>query len=195
MESKQSEYSAGRRNPRIGQIYRQRLRTIDALVNSGASALQLAIELGGNTYGVQSATDWSSFVALYSEFRIRSVAMTFSGHATSALTVPLPNPTLYVAFDEAAITTTPLSGDNVTQYDNVRIVPQILGSNIGTKSIGFRFPGSQKDSQYVTNWIPTNNPSVHPGTIFFSSNVQYTTAGSWGIEWSLEFDVEFRLRH
>jgi hypothetical protein len=172
-----------------------RLRKIRTLLNSSSAALQLAMPLGDATEGVASAGDWARFALLYSEFRLRGVSMTFSTHVAAVSTVATAflSPTLYVCFDESAVTSTEIAASAIVEYDNHRIVPSVLGSNIGLKKIGFRYPGSVKDSSYVSNWIPTNNPTVQPGTIFFSSSELFATQ-TVATEIALEFDVEFRIR-
>lgn len=198
MDSKSSDFEAPRRSTRVSRIVREKIRGLSVLSATSGTPLRVSLPVGSVTVGIAGVPDWSSFAAIYSEFRVRGLSVTVTPAAVlnaGGFSAASDNPPMYLAFDEDAITTSTLTPAQVVDYADVRLVPAGLATNLGMRKFAWRYSGGAKDSLYTTAWTATNNPAALPGTLFISSTPNAASNDQYRFEMMFEFDVEFRLRH
>jgi hypothetical protein len=123
-------------------------------------------------YAASMADGWGSAAGLFEEFRVKRLRIVLnpfldSGGTSGSYQIPPP---LYVAFDEKNIASSSKGIPNILQFKDKLIVPSGLLTNMGTVSRSFSFSGTRGgNSLFPSNWTSTSTPTVHPGTIFLTS--------------------------
>jgi len=135
-----------------------------------------------------SAADWSSFAALYDEFRVVAVRLSLIPYQQG--TVTAINGLVVVTFDNnenAALG----SVDEALDSETARILPSIWYANQSkVEQISFARPSAGKNTEIP--WQTTAAPATCLGAVkmyssALSTSVQYFT-------YTMEYFVQFRLR-
>ncbi len=164
---------------KVGQHYRCIMK-----ITAGSPSTGLSYIYSGITMNPTSYSDWSSFAALFDEFRVIGGKYTFYPYyAYSTTDIGL----VALAFDNES-TGVPTSFDQVVQYTNGKVVP--LQSHPRASHLTFKRP-NMTPSAY---WVDCATPANSLGIVMIATQDTNTTNGR-GILYSyMELHVEFRSR-
>jgi len=171
----------------------QRIEKVRLVYNSTLSSTVGGFIIGTLSMNPNAGSEWSSYAALYDEFRVRGIRISLI--SSQQYSVTAKNGTVRIVFDnDDSVALTSLSA--ALEYDTCQIIPSVFSHVVKTenKSPALQLAWARPTAGKATaiNWIDVATPATSPGSIKIYSDA--VTVSTQYFEYVLEFFCEFRGR-